>query len=489
MTHTIMLVPATLHADIKSTVSNLNNILIKKNISNAILPKFDLATTEQLLALNRSEDLLANIAKQYEELTANNEVILISGVSLTKPYGAELNFSLATALGAAVIFVTDTEQNPEATLQQLKVIMSPYKYRYKLLILDSVIDKPDNINFDIIQKFLATPTTQPITPPIFKHRLIEKAKRANKKIVLPEGDEPRTIAAANICAAQGIAECILLGDKNKIQAVCAQINLKLHEKIIIIEPQTAIEKYIEPLYELRRAKGMTLEMAKTQLEDNVMLGTMMLHLGEVDGLVSGAIHSTANTIRPALQIIKTPPTAKLVSSVFFVCLPNQVLVYGDCAVNPNPTAEELADIAIQSAGSAAAFGITPKIAMLSYSTGTSGAGESVDKVRTATEIVKKLRPDLEVDGPLQYDAAISEETAEAKAPNSKVAGHATVFIMPNLDVGNVSYKTVQQSTGVVCVGPMLQGLRKPVNDLSRGCLVDDIVFTIAVTAIQALENR
>lgn len=489
MTHTIMLIPATLNADITSTTSNLNKLLSKKNIRAAILPEFDLTITEQLLALNRSEDLLANIAKQYEELAPNNNVVIISGISLTKPYAAELNFSIATALGAAIIFVTDMELNSEATLRQLKVVMSPYQYRYKLLILDSVLDKADNFNFDIIQKFLATSITQPITPAIFKHRLIEKAKHANRRIVLPEGDEPRTIAAANICAAQGIAECILLGDKNKILSICAQSNLKLHEKITIIDPQTAIEKYIEPLFELRRAKGMTIEMAKTQLEDHVMLGTMMLHLGEVDGLVSGAVHTTANTIRPALQIIKTSPGAKLVSSVFFMCLPDQVLVYGDCAINPNPNAEELADIAIQSATSALAFGITPKIAMLSYSTGSSGAGEAVDKIKTATEIVKTLRPDLEIEGPIQYDAAISEETAKTKAPNSKVAGHATVFIMPNLDVGNISYKAVQRSTGIVCVGPMLQGLRKPVNDLSRGCLVDDIVFTIAVTAIQALENR
>ncbi|EKE01997.1 MAG: hypothetical protein ACD_21C00004G0001 [uncultured bacterium] len=218
----------------------------------------------------------------------------------------------------------------------------------------------------------------------------------------------------------------------------------------------------------------------------MVLGTMMLHLGEVDGLVSGAAHTTANTIRPALQIIRTAPDVKLVSSVFFMCLPDQVLVYGDCAINQNPNAQELADIAIQSAMSAEAFGITPRVAMLSYSTGTSGFGPDVEKVKTAVEIAKQLRPDLMVDGPLQYDAAIDKEVAALKAPNSTVAGRATVFIASDLDVGNIFYKAVQRSTGIVCIGPMLQGLRKPVNDLSRGCSVEDIVFTIAITAVQAL---
>jgi phosphate acetyltransferase len=239
-----------------------------------------------------------------------------------------------------------------------------------------------------------------------------------------------------------------------------------------------------PLCEARKGKGLTLDAARKQLEDNTVLGTMMLHLGEVDGLVSGAVHTTADTIRPAFQIIKTAPEVKIVSSVFFMCLPEQVLVYGDCAINPNPTAEELADIAIQSARSAAVFGITPRVAMLSYSTGESGFGPDVERVKAATEIVKQLQPDLIIDGPLQYDAAVDKEVAALKAPDSPVAGKATVLIVPNLDVGNIAYKAVQRSTGIVCVGPMLQGLRKPVNDLSRGCSVKDIIFTIALTAVQ-----
>ncbi|WP_068458704.1 phosphate acetyltransferase, partial [Oleiphilus sp. HI0080] len=224
---------------------------------------------------------------------------------------------------------------------------------------------------------------------------------------------------------------------------------------------------------------------RSLLEDNVVLATMMVALDEVDGLVSGAVHTTANTVRPALQLIKTSPGAKVVSSIFFMCLPEQVLVYGDCAINPEPNAEELADIAIQSADSARAFGIEPKVAMISYSTGSSGSGADVEKVRAATIIAQKARPDLIIDGPLQYDAAAIESVAAKKAPDSPVAGQATVFIFPDLNTGNTTYKAVQRSANVVSMGPMLQGLNKPVNDLSRGALVDDIIYTIALTAIQA----
>jgi phosphate acetyltransferase len=235
----------------------------------------------------------------------------------------------------------------------------------------------------------------------------------------------------------------------------------------------------------RKAKGMTPELAAQELSDTIMLGTMMMAEGDVDGVVSGAVHTTAHTVRPALQIIKTVPGCDLVSSVFFMCLPEQVLVFGDCAVNPNPDAGQLADIAIQSADSAAAFGIEPRVAMLSYSTGASGTGEDVEKVKQATELARARRPDLAIDGPLQYDAAVMPDVARQKAPKSPVAGRATVFIFPDLNTGNVTYKAVQRSANVVSIGPMLQGLAKPVNDLSRGCLVDDIVFTIALTAIQA----
>ncbi len=336
-----------------------------------------------------------------------------------------------------------------------------------------------------IDQLLTRTQERRLSPPAFRYRLVEQARRANKRIVLPEGDEPRTIQAAVDCQRRGIAHCILLGEPQHIRQVAARGGVELSDDMEIIDPQQVIERYVEPMVELRKAKGLTPEVAEEQLQDPVVLGTMMLHQGDVDGLVSGAVHTTANTIRPALQLIKTAPGASLVSSIFFMCLPDQVLVYGDCAVNPNPSAKDLADIAIQSAESAEAFGIEPRVAMLSYSTGESGIGGDVESVRAATRIARELRPNLLIDGPLQYDAAAIKAVAQSKAPDSQVAGRATVFIFPDLNTGNTTYKAVQRSADVISIGPMLQGLRKPVNDLSRGALVEDIVFTIALTAIQA----
>lgn len=324
-----------------------------------------------------------------------------------------------------------------------------------------------------------------LSPPAFRYQLTELARKAAKRIVLPEGDEPRTVKAAAICAERKIAECVLLGNPEQIKRVAEQQGVTLGAGVEIIDPEQVREQYVNRLVELRKNKGMTEVVAREQLEDTVVLGTMMLERDEVHGLVSGAVHTTANTIRPPLQIIKTAPNASLVSSVFFMLLPDQVLVYGDCAINPDPNAEQLAEIAIQSADSAAAFGIEPRVAMISYSTGTSGQGADVDKVREATRIAQEKRPDLIIDGPLQYDAAIMENVAKSKAPNSPVAGKATVFVFPDLNTGNTTYKAVQRSADLVSIGPMLQGMRKPVNDLSRGALVDDIVYTVALTAIQA----
>ena len=328
-----------------------------------------------------------------------------------------------------------------------------------------------------------------LSPPAFRYHLTELARRANKRIVLPEGDEPRTVKAALVCAERGIARPVLLGDPKEIHRVAEQQGISLSDKVEIIDPKSARNKYVDAMVELRKNKGLTEIVAKEQLQDNVVLGTMMLAEGEVDGLVSGAVHTTANTIRPALQLIKTAPGASLVSSVFFMLLPDQVLVYGDCAINPDPNAEELSNIAIQSADSAQAFGIEPRVAMISYSTGTSGTGSDVEKVREATKLAQEKRPDLVIDGPLQYDAAIMENVAKKKAPDSPVAGRATVFIFPDLNTGNTTYKAVQRSADLISIGPMLQGLRKPVNDLSRGALVDDIIYTIALTAIQASQLK
>lgn len=328
-----------------------------------------------------------------------------------------------------------------------------------------------------------------LSPPTFRYQLTELARKAGKRIVLPEGDEPRTVKAASICAERGIATCVLLGNPEDIRRVAAAQGIELGTGIEIVDPVKVREEYVARLVELRKSKGMTEVVAREQLEDNVVLGTLMLEKGEVDGLVSGAVHTTANTIRPPLQLIKTAPGSSLVSSVFFMLLPEQVFVYGDCAINPDPTAEQLSEIAIQSADSAKAFGIDPRVAMISYSTGDSGAGSDVEKVREATRLAQEKRPDLIIDGPLQYDAAVMADVAKSKAPNSPVAGKATVFIFPDLNTGNTTYKAVQRSADLVSIGPMLQGMRKPVNDLSRGALVDDIVYTVALTAIQAVQNE
>lgn len=346
----------------------------------------------------------------------------------------------------------------------------------------------DRIDPAWLRSVVASRRAQRLSPPAFRQRLVEEARLANRRIVLPEGTEPRTIAAAAIAQERGIARCVLLGAPDAVTEQALKLGVKLPTSLEIVDPASVAGRYLDPLVERRQARGMTRERAEEELQDAIMVGTMMLSLGEADGLVSGAVHTTAHTIRPALQLIKTVPGCELVSSVFFMCLPEQVLVFGDCAVIPNPTAEQLAEIAIQSADTAAAFGIQPRVAMLSYSTGSSGGGQDVEKVLRATQLAKGRRPELIIDGPLQYDAAVMPDVARAKAPNSTVAGRATVIIFPDLNTGNVTYKAVQRSAGVVAMGPLLQGLNRPVNDLSRGCLIEDIVFTIALTAIQAQQG-
>jgi phosphate acetyltransferase len=368
--------------------------------------------------------------------------------------------------------------------------------------IDTAVPEDDLQRIDLIRAHIAehidvpalltainAPHAERLSPAAFRFQLVERARANLQSIVLPEGEEPRTIQAAAICQQRGIAQCILLGKADVIHQVAEAQGIELPQGLKIIEPDDIREDYVPAMVKLRKHKSLTAPMAVAQLEDNVVLGTMMLALDHVDGLVSGAIHTTANTIRPAMQLIKTAPGAKLISSVFYMCLPEQVLVYGDCAVNPDPNAEELADIAIQSADSALAMGIKPKVAMISYSTGASGTGSDVEKVKQATAIAKALRPDLIIDGPLQYDAATTASVAKSKAPDSPVAGQATVLIFPDLNTGNTTYKAVQRSAHVISVGPMLQGLRKPVNDLSRGALIEDIVYTIALTSIQAQQLK
>ena len=326
-----------------------------------------------------------------------------------------------------------------------------------------------------------------LSPAAFCFQLTERARAAGKRIVLPEGAEPRTIRAAATCAERGIARCVLLGDPAEIRHVAQAHEVVLPEEVEILDANGLRANYVAPMVEMRRHKNLSTQAAADQLGDDVVLGTMMLALGEVDGLVSGAVHSSASTVRPALQLIKTKPGVKSVSSVFFMCLPDQVLVYGDCAVIQDPDAATLAEIAVQSAESARRFGIPPRVAMLSYSTGSSGSGADVEKVREATRLARELRPGLLIDGPLQYDAAANADVAAKKAPGSAVAGRATVFVFPDLNTGNTTYKAVQRSANLISIGPMLQGLRRPVNDLSRGASVEDIIYTIALTAVQAAD--
>ena len=336
---------------------------------------------------------------------------------------------------------------------------------------------------------IITFTAEGITPHMFQYQLVKWAKSQKKHIVLPEGNDDRILRAAARLIPQEVVDLTILGNAADITAAVKRMGLPLDmSRVRIINPAESefYEEYVQTLYELRKNKNVELEMAYDLMTDVSYFGTMMVYKGHADGMVSGAVHTTLHTIRPALQFVKTKPGVSIVSSVFFMCLPDRVSVFGDCAVNPNPTAEQLAEIAISSAESSQRFGIEPRIAMLSYSSGTSGEGAEVEKVRLATEIVKQKRPDLKVEGPIQYDAAVDPEVGKQKLPNSEVAGQASVLIFPDLNTGNNTYKAVQRETGALAIGPMLQGLNKPVNDLSRGCTVDDIFNTVVITAIQSM---
>jgi len=355
-------------------------------------------------------------------------------------------------------------------------------------ITTSIHDFEKHVSVDDLAERLITFKADGITPRMFQYNLLKRAKSIKKHIVLPEALDERILAATKRLVDLKVVDITLLGDEKKIKDKLMKSNIALNlKKVSIINPTEAdnFEDYAQTLYELRKHKNVSLEVAHDLMEDVSYFGTMMVYKGHADGMVSGAIHTTQHTIRPALQFIKTKPGVSVVSSVFLMCLEDRVSVFGDCAVNPNPTAEQLSEIAISSAATGLAFGIEPKIAMLSYSSGTSGIGEDVDRVRKATELVKQLKPGLKVEGPIQYDAAVDEKIGKSKLPDSEVAGQASIFIFPDLNTGNNTYKAVQRETGALAIGPILQGLNKPVNDLSRGCTVDDIFNTVVITAIQA----
>ncbi|MGS2807246.1 phosphate acetyltransferase [Nocardia sp. MW-W600-9] len=357
---------------------------------------------------------------------------------------------------------------------------SPLKVDTALALMEERVDAPE------LLRRIQVPPSNVVTPQMFEYQLIERARADRKRIVLPEGDDDRILRAAGRVLQRKIADLTILGDETAVRARAAELGVDI-AAAQVLDPRTSgyLDEFAADYTELRKHKGMTLERARETMADISYFGTMMVYKGIADGMVSGAAHTTAHTIRPSFEIIKTVPGVATVSSVFLMCLADRVLAYGDCAVVPDPTSEQLSDIAISSAGTAARFGIDPRVAMLSYSTGSSGSGADVDKVRVATELVRERAPQLPVEGPIQYDAAIEPTVASTKLPDSEVAGRATVFVFPDLNTGNNTYKAVQRSAGAVAIGPVLQGLRKPVNDLSRGALVADIVNTVAITAIQA----
>ncbi|MEZ0090582.1 phosphate acetyltransferase [Streptacidiphilus sp. EB129] len=421
----------------------------------------------------------------------------IAGVLLTMgqhPDGEVMRLAARIAPGTPVAAVATGSFETATSLSTLEgklTAASPRKAETALGLFELHVDTAE------LTSRIELSRSERVTPMMFEHELLERARGgALREVVLPEGTEERVLRAAEVLLRRNVCHLTLLGPDSAVRRRLAELGLDLgldredapeRARARIIDPATSPlrDRFAELYAEIRRHRGMTVEAAHDVVTDVSYFGTLMVQEGLADGMVSGAVHSTAATIRPAFEIIKTSPGAAIVSSVFFMCLADRVLVYGDCAVNPDPDAEQLADIAVQSADTAARFGVEPRVAMLSYSTGTSGSGVDVDKVRKATELVRRLRPDLMVEGPIQYDAAVEPDVAATKLPGSAVAGRATVLVFPDLNTGNNTYKAVQRSAGAVAVGPVLQGLRKPVNDLSRGALVQDIVNTVAITACQA----
>jgi phosphate acetyltransferase len=460
----------------------------------AMLPRFLDALHPGCLVVtsgDRADLLIGALAAHAAGAPAIAGVLLTMGEAPDKQV---LELAARLAPGTPVVLVPELSF---ATAQRLAPLegridpAAPRKAETALGLFDLHVDGPGltgRIELDRPQR---------VTPMMFEHELLERARVPGlADIVLAEGTEERILRAADLLRRRNVCHLTLLGGLDAVCRRIADLGLDLgvdrdegegRARVRIVDPATdpRRERLAATYAQLRSHKGVTLDQAQDTVVDVNYFGTLMVHQGLADGMVSGAVHSTAATLRPALEIIKTAPGAALVSSAFFMCLPNRVLVYGDCAINPDPNAEQLADIAIQCARTAADFGVTPRVALLSYSTGTSGRGVDVDKVRQAAEIVHRLRPDLLVEGPIQYDAAVEPAVAATKLPDSPVAGRATVFVFPDLNTGNNTYKAVQRSAGTLAIGPVLQGLRKPINDLSRGATVQDIVTTVAITAIQA----
>jgi len=410
------------------------------------------------------------------------------------------NLDVAASASARVVLAPDTEGVPADLLERevevareraashqatLTAVALPAALAAEVSV-EGVATLPLPLEDEGVTALLSTPEPTAVTPSAFQADLVARAASDRRRIVLPEPEDDRVLRAAAEVLARGIADITLIGEESAVRARAEELGLDLSSaRVVSVDDPELSGKYAAEFARLRAKKGVTLEQARDRIKDVSYFGTMMVHMGDADGMVSGAAHTTAHTIVPSFQIIKTAPGVSIVSSIFLMLMKDRVWAFGDCAVNPDPTPEQLADIAISSAATARRFGIDPRIALLSYSTGTSGSGADVDAVVEATRIAREKAPELSIEGPIQFDAAVDAAVAAKKAPESPVAGHANVFVFPDLNAGNIGYKAVQRSSGAVAVGPVLQGLNKPVNDLSRGALVEDIVNTIAITAVQA----
>ena len=426
--------------------------------------------------------LLADRAESYPQIAG----VLLTGGIEAAPQIHRLIDGLARIPVPMLAVDTDTYDTTVA-VSRVEAGLSPENSR-KVAAALGLFEA--HVDGDDLLRRLAMPSPRRVTPLMFEYELIQRAKADPRHIVLPEGTDERILRAAEILRLRNAVEITLLGNPELVRTIIAELGLRLDD-VAIVDPQNAPQReaYARTYFELRRHKGISEQMAYDAVADVSYFGTLMVYHGEADGMVSGAAHTTQQTIRPAFEIIRTTPGTSIVSSVFFMCLPDRVLVYGDCAVNPDPDARQLADIAVSSGVTARTFGIEPRIAMLSYSTGESGQGADVDKVREATRLLREAHPELKVEGPIQYDAAVDAGVARVKIPGSEVAGHASVLIFPDLNTGNNTYKAVQRSADAVAIGPILQGLKRPVNDLSRGCTVKDVLNTVAITAIQAQNAR
>lgn len=434
---------------------------------------------------DRSEIILALLGALYSKTYPN-----ISGIIF--PFNMQAHPNIKKLLDGLVDFnlpILSVSTDTYETAKKISTINSRLRVNNHRKISLSLGLFNSSVDIKAIEQKIATSSSSIMTPMMFEYKLFEMARLNKKRVVLPESSDERVLRAAEIILRREVADIIFLANPVEFKERYMKLGLDLSGANVIDHLKSPLMKqFVDAFYEMRKDKGLSVQAAEDAMIHVNYFATMMVHLGYADGMVSGAMHSTADTIRPALQIIKTTKDTKIVSSLFFMCMKTKVLVYGDCAINQDPNAEELAQIALSCAKTASYFGITPKVAMLSYSTGESGIGADVDKVRVATNIVKSLNPNLLIEGPIQYDAAIDRAVAEVKLPNSKVAGDASVFIFPDLNTGNNTYKAVQRSSDAIAIGPILQGLRKPINDLSRGCLVSDIVNTVAITAIQAGEK-